>query len=139
MVVDDHPVVRTGIRAFLSRQSNLEVVGEAEDGETAVRRARELMPDIVLLDIDMPGMDGFATARVLETELPQVRVLVLSDLAGVEPVTQAIESGGRGYVLKGASLSNLLLAIERVGDGEVYFPLESAGIQPPQLPTRGMG
>ena len=110
LVVDDHPVVRNGIKMFLSKQDKFEIVGEAGDGLEAMHKVMELMPDIVLLDLEMPRMDGYAVTRFLDAELPQVRVLVLSDLVGVEPVTRTIESGGRGYVLKGGSLDNLLVA-----------------------------
>jgi two-component system response regulator NreC len=139
LVVDDHPVVRSGIKMFLSKYDDLEVIGEAENGQEAVWKARKLRPDVVLLDIEMPYMDGFAAARVLDAELPEVRVLVLADRGGVESVTRAIESGGRGYVLKARPLHELLLAIERVGAGHVFFPPESTGIgqtRPGLSPTK---
>jgi DNA-binding NarL/FixJ family response regulator len=136
LVVDDHPVVRSGLKAFLSRQNRFEIVGEASDGVEAVQKVTELMPDVVLLDLEMPRMDGYAVTQWLDAELPNVRVLIVSDRAGVESVTRIIEAGGRGYVLKGGSLSALLEAIDRVGCGQLYFPPESAGIRQPQSALR---
>jgi two-component system, NarL family, response regulator NreC len=136
MVVDDHPIVRYGLKKFLERREGLEVVGEAEDGEVAMEKARRLLPDIILLDIEMPHVDGFTVTRALERELPQVRVIVVSNHVGTGPVTKAIQAGGRAYVLKDRSMTDLPVAIERVSNGQVFFPPESAGLTRSQTSTR---
>ena len=91
MVVDDHPVVRRGISLCLSRQSQIEIVGEAGDGREAIRLARELQPDLILMDIDMPQMNGLAVAEVLQREMPKVRVLILSRHSNTEYVVRSSE------------------------------------------------
>ena len=126
LLVDDHPVVRKGISACLARHQHLVIVGEAADGLEAVAKAKALLPDIVLLDIDMPNMTGLAATEVLRQELPQVKVLVLSMHQRAEYLLRILQSGARGYVLKAASSEELLKAIETVSAGEVFFSPEIA-------------
>src|SRR5438128_1567013 len=121
LLVDDHPVVRKGIGSCLARNPNLEIVGEAGDGWEAVRKARELTPDIVLMDIDMPQMSGLAVTELLRKERPQIKVLILSMHGNSEYVLRIIQSGARGYVLKETSPEELLKAIEIVNSGEAFF------------------
>ena len=121
MVVDDHPVVRRGISMCLARHPRLEIVGEAGDGREAVRRARELQPDLILMDIDMPHMNGLAVAEVLHREMPRVKVLILSMHSNTEYVVRIIQSGARGFILKEAPAEELVRAIELVNAGEAYF------------------
>ncbi len=102
LVVDDHPVVRKGISLCLSKRENLEIVGEAADGREAVRKARELHPDIMLMDINMPQMSGLAVTELLRKELPGIKVLILSMHGNTEYVLRILQSGARGYVLKDA-------------------------------------
>jgi two-component system nitrate/nitrite response regulator NarL len=120
LLVDDHPVVRRGIRSCLSVE-NLEIVGEAVDGQEAVAKVKELMPDIVLMDIDMPKMSGLEATRQLRKEFPQVRVLILSVHSNKQYVLQIIQSGAQGYVLKDASPADLVRAIEAIDSGEAFF------------------
>ena len=126
LLADDHPVVRKGIGACLGRHAHLVIVGEAADGLEAVAKAKELLPDIVLLDIDMPKMNGLAATEVLRKELPQVKVLILSMYLRSEYLLRILHSGARGYVLKDASAEELLKAIETVNDGGTYFSPEIA-------------
>jgi len=121
LVVDDHPVVRKGISLCLTRQENLEIIGEASDGREAVRKARELQPDILLMDINMPQMNGLAVTELLHRELPRVKVLILSMHSNTDYVLRIIQSGARGYVLKDAAPDELVRAIEAVQSGETYF------------------
>ena len=95
LLVDDHPVVRKGMRAFLDGISGLEVVGEASEGETALAQAKELLPDVVLMDVEMPGMNGLEATQQLRREFPQTRVLILSVHGEKENVLQIIQSGFR--------------------------------------------
>ena len=126
LLVDDHPIVRRGISSCLARRDHLVIVGEAADGLEAVTKAKELLPDIVLLDIDMPKMSGLAVTEVLRKELPQVKVLILSMHQRSEYLARILQSGARGYVLKDASSEELLKAIETVNAGEAFFSPEIA-------------
>ena len=126
MLVDDHPVVRKGVSSCLSRHEHLQIVAEASDGREAVTKARQLMPNVVLMDIDMPHMNGLAVTELLRKELPQIKVLILSMHSNTEYVLRIIQSGARGYVLKEAPTDELVRAIEAVYAGEAFFSPEVA-------------
>lgn len=126
LLVDDHPVVRKGIASCLSQHANLEIIGEAADGREALRKAREMLPDIVLMDIDMPHMNGLAVTDLLRKDAPKVKVLILSMHSNTDYVLRIIQSGARGYVLKDASTKELLRAISAVNSGEAFFSPEVA-------------
>lgn len=128
LIVDDHPVVRRGISMCLSHHEQLEVVGEAADGREAIRRARELQPDIALMDIDMPQMNGLAVAEVLHREMPKLKVLILSMHGNTEYVLRILQSGARGFVLKEAPAEELVRAIETVNNGDAYFSPDVARV-----------
>jgi two-component system nitrate/nitrite response regulator NarL len=128
LLVDDHPVVRRGITSCLAQQERLAIVGEAADGLEAVRQAKELLPDIILMDIDMPLMNGLAVTELLRRELPNVKVLILSMHSNTEYVLRIVRSGARGYVLKGASLEELVRAIETVDSGKTFFSAAVANV-----------
>lgn len=121
LVADDHPVVRAGLRTLLRAQPDMEVVGEAEDGETAIERAMELAPDIVVMDITMGDVSGIRATREIRQQLPQVKVLVLTMHDNEEYLRQMLEAGATGYVLKQAVDSELSVAIRAVQRGEVYL------------------
>jgi two-component system, NarL family, nitrate/nitrite response regulator NarL len=121
LVADDHPVVRRGMSSCLARHEHLVIAGEACDGCDAVAKAKELLPDVILLDIDMPGMSGLAVSEVLRRELPRVKVLILSMHQRAEYLVRILQSGARGYVLKAATTEELVKAIEMVHAGETYF------------------
>lgn len=128
LVVDDHPVVRKGISACLARHQQMQVIGEAADGREALRLARELQPDITLMDIDMPQMNGLVATEALHRELPRIKVLILSMHSNTEYVLRIIQSGARGFVLKEAPTDELVRAIETVNAGEAYFSSDVARV-----------
>ncbi len=121
LIVDDHPVVRKGLQSCLAGKVNLKVVGEAANGTEAVRMVKELGPDIVLMDISMPEMDGLAVTEALRKVASQAKVLILSMQSNRDAVLRIIKAGARGYVLKDAQADELVRAIETVHAGEAYF------------------
>ena len=126
LVADDHPVVRKGLQSCLSRAGRLRLVGEAADGDEALRKARELQPDVVLMDISMPGMNGLMVTEMLRKELPQVKVLVVSVQRNKDAIFRVIQAGAHGYVSKEAPSEEVIRAIESVHGGEPYFSEEIA-------------
>jgi DNA-binding NarL/FixJ family response regulator len=118
LIVDDHPVVRAGLRAILSGQTDMEVVAEAENGDTAVARALALRPDLVLMDLRLGAPDGLAATRRIKAVRPTTRVLVLTVSVEEADVVSAIEAGADGYLLKDAPPDRLLAAVRAVGNDE---------------------
>lgn len=118
MIVDDHEIVREGLRASLSADERFEVVGEAGSGQEALRRVRQTLPDIALVDLRLPDMRGEDLARDLTRDFPNTSVIVLSTYLSEETVRGALDAGAVGYVTKAAGLPELIAAIERVMDGE---------------------
>lgn len=121
LLADDHAVLRAGLRMLLNSQSEMEVVGEASDGEGAVARSLDLKPDIVLMDLSMPGIGGIEAARRIKEALPETRVLVLTMYDDEEYLNQVLRAGASGYVLKKAADTELLSAIRAVHRGEVFL------------------
>jgi DNA-binding NarL/FixJ family response regulator len=126
LIVDDHPVVRKGLQSCLSRQDRLKIVGEAVDGDEALQKTRDLKPDVVLMDITMPRMNGLAVTEVLRKETPNVKILVLSVHNNRDYIFRIIQSGAHGYVSKEAPPEELLRAIESVYTGEPFFSADIA-------------
>ena len=121
VIVDDHPVVRDGLRGMLESQPDFEIVGEASDGSAAVRLAESLVPDIVLMDLRMPVMDGVTALREIKTHNPQVQVLVLTTYDSDADILPAIEAGASGYLLKDSSRGELFAGIRAAARGETVL------------------
>ena len=126
LIADDHSVVRQGLRMFLSLDPEIEIVGEAADGEEAIHLARELHPDVVLMDLVMPGMGGVAATRMIRAEVPDVEVIALTSVLADEAVTGAIRAGAIGYLLKNTEADELLRAIKSAAAGKVHLSPEAA-------------
>lgn len=118
LIVDDHTIVRKGIRALLSEAGGFEVVGEAADGRAAIQAAEETRPDVILMDLLMPDMDGIEATREITRRLPQTRILVLTSFAADTKVYPAIKAGALGYLLKDSTPDELVRAIRQVHRGE---------------------
>jgi DNA-binding NarL/FixJ family response regulator len=121
LVVDDHAVVREGLRTFLSLQEGIEVVGEAADGESAVREAESRRPDVVLMDLVMPRLDGVGAMRELRRLLPSCRVIVLTSYAQDDRLLPAIRAGAAGYLLKDAEPREIARAVRAAHAGEALL------------------
>jgi len=121
LLVDDHGVVRAGLRLYLAGQPDLEVVGEAGDGATAVEQARELGPDVVLMDLKMPVLDGIKATRQIRAALPETEIVVLTTFIDTENIGKAIAAGAIGYVLKDVPPQELAEAIRAAARGEVHL------------------
>ncbi len=128
LIVDDHSVLRAGIRALLKVQPDFEVVGDASDGQEALARVRELQPDVVLMDIGMPGMDGLAATRAIKDAFPETRILILTQHENKEYVIPSLKIGASGYVLKRADGDELLSAIRAVAIGGTFFDPRITGV-----------
>ena len=121
LLAEDHTIVRKGLRSLLDGEAGIEVVGEAEDGRAAVEHARQLRPDVVLMDIAMPGLNGLEATRQLKRQFPEVKVLVLTMYANEEYIFQILRAGASGYVVKKAAPGELVTAIQTVHRGDFYL------------------
>lgn len=121
LVADDHPLFRDGLRTLLDSTPEADLIGEAATGEEAVARVAELQPDLVVMDIQMPGMDGIEATRRISSDSPHVRVLIVTMFEDDVTVFRAMRAGARGYVLKGANYGEMLRAMLAVGNGEAIF------------------
>jgi DNA-binding NarL/FixJ family response regulator len=121
LLVDDHSLVRRGFRRMLEDESDMEVVGEAGDGEAAIKLAQDLHPQVIVMDCALPGMNGLEAARQILEDSPEIRVLMLSMHTESTWVRQAIDAGAKGYVLKNALDLELGAAIRKVAAGETVF------------------
>jgi len=122
LIVDDHPLLRDGIAAVVDGQPDMTIAGEAADGSEAIERYRALRPDVTLMDLQMPVLDGTGAIRVIRQEFPRARIVVLSTYAGDVEVQHALEAGASGYLLKSGPRTDVLEAIRAVHAGRRYIP-----------------
>ncbi|RCK77185.1 MAG: DNA-binding response regulator, LuxR family [Anaerolineae bacterium] len=121
LIVDDHAILREGLRALLSYFEDIEIVGEAANGEEAIELVKSLQPDIVLMDIIMPGMNGFEATRIIHEQFPQSRVLVLTQHEEWQYVMPLLKAGAAGFILKKAVGADLISAIRTIAKGESFL------------------
>ena len=138
-IVDDHAMVRRGMRDFLDLHGDLEEVGEAADGETALVATAELLPDVVVMDLMMPGMDGIATTTELKARHPTIEVVAITSFIEEERITAALEAGASGFLLKDAEADDLAAAIRAARSGEVYLDPAVTGIVTRRMRGGGRG
>jgi len=129
LVADDHPLFREGVVNTLSAEPDIEVIAEANSGESAVEQAVDLLPDVAILDLTMPGIGGIAATGQIATQCPATAVLVLTVSEDADDLLQALKAGARGYVLKGVAGQGLIHAVRSVTAGEVYItPALASGL-----------
>jgi len=121
VIAEDHTILRAGLKALLMSNPTFEIIGEADNGRDAIRRVIELKPDLVIMDLSMPGMNGMDAVREIKDRMPEVKALVLTVHAEEEYVLASLQAGANGYVLKDATQNELLIAAERVLEGKTYL------------------
>jgi two-component system, NarL family, response regulator LiaR len=141
LIVDDHDVVRQGLKMYLSLDAELEVVGEAENGQAALRLARELRPEVILMDLLMPVMDGIASITAIRQELPDSEIIALTSVLEDASVVGAVRAGAIGYLLKDTKAEELCRAIKAAAAGQVQLSPQAAArlmreVKAPQSPER---
>ena len=120
LLVDDHPIVRQGLKTLLEGHSDWEVIGEASDGAEALEKAKDLSPDVMVLDITMPRMNGLEACRLLRKRAPQLEILFVTQHDSPQMMREALEAGARGYVVKSNAARDLLEAVEAVSQHRVF-------------------
>jgi DNA-binding NarL/FixJ family response regulator len=128
LIADDHQMLREGLRAILERDPEIEVIGEASDGRTAVAMARELRPDVVAMDVGMPDLNGVEATRQIKAENPLVKVIALSQHSDKRYVLRMLEAGAAGYVLKSGAYDELRRAVQAVREGSSYLSPRITGV-----------
>jgi DNA-binding NarL/FixJ family response regulator len=132
LLVDDHPIVRQGLKTLLEGHPGWEIVGEASDGAEAVEKAKDLKPDVMVLDITMPRMNGLEACRLLRRQTPQLEILFVTQHDSPQMMREALDAGARGYVVKSNAARDLLQAVEAVSQHRVFTVLngqQAAGLR----------
>ncbi len=127
-IVDDHPMVIAGIKTFLAEYPHIQIIGEAVNGKEAIEQAKTFLPDIILMDISMPVMNGLDATRVIMEQLPTIDVIILTMHDDREYIRQIFQCGAKGYVLKNAPQDDILRAIEAVYEGNAFFSPEASKV-----------
>ncbi len=138
LLVDDHPIVRNGIRSLMLRRRDIDIVGEAEDGDSAVSMAAQLDPDVVIMDIGLPQMSGFEAARLMLAQNPHMRIIMLTVYDNREYVIEALRIGASGYLIKNCPSEDLVKAIRSVHQGDLFFPQEGSSREQSQWTDHGV-
>ena len=137
LIIDDHAILRMGLTSLLNAEKEMEVIGDASDGAAGIASFRQLKPDVVIMDLMMPGMDGIDTTRQIIAETPSAKILLLTTFDTSDGIANALEAGALGAVMKNCEFSELVAAIQSIADGKRYISEEIAGIlaeDPPAQP-----
>lgn len=126
-VADDHAVLRDGLKALVNAQDDMEIVGEADNGKTTYERAKELLPDVLLMDISMPELNGVQATELIKAECPTIKIVALTAYKDKSYLNQLLKIGASGYVLKLSAADELIDAIRTVAAGEIYLDQQMAG------------
>jgi DNA-binding NarL/FixJ family response regulator len=126
VIVDDHPVVREGLAALINRRADMKVVGEAASGDDAIRQFQAHRPDVILMDLRMPGMDGVETIREIRRQSPEARIIILTTFDGDEDIYRGLRAGAKAYLLKDTPREQLLDCIRAVNEGRMWIPTSVA-------------
>ena len=124
LIIDDHAILRMGLASLLNAKKDIEVIGDAANGKTGIQKAIKLRPDVVIMDLMMPGMDGAETTRQLLAKAPESKVLILTTFGTSDGITHAIEAGAKGAIMKNCDFNELVTAIRTVAKGEEYLSPE---------------
>lgn len=130
LLVDDHPIVRQGLKTILEGHSGWKVIGEAADGAEAVEKAKDLSPDVMVLDVTMPRMNGLEACRLLRRQSPALEILFVTQHDSPQMMREALEAGARGYVVKSNAARDLLAAVEAVSQHRIFTALNGRNIPP---------
>jgi DNA-binding NarL/FixJ family response regulator len=128
LLVDDHPIVRQGLKTLLEGHSGWDVIGEASDGAEAVEKAKDLNPDVMVLDVTMPRMNGLEACRLLRQECPGLEILFVTQHDSPQMMREALEAGARGYVVKSNAARDLLAAVDAVSQHRVFTALNGRNV-----------
>lgn len=139
LIVDDHAVVREGLRRVLSDYPEIHIVGEAADGHEALRQVRKLSPDVAVVDLSMPGLDGIEVTKLISKEEPKTRVIILTMHANEDYATRLLHAGARGFIGKGAPAGELASAILKVANKGTYLPPKILEALPHRIATSASG
>ncbi|MEM4234963.1 MAG: response regulator transcription factor [Candidatus Methanomethylicaceae archaeon] len=126
LIVDDHEIVLQGLKFYLSTQSDIEVVGTAQTGEEAIKLAVEFQPNVIIMDLVMPGMDGIEAAREIKNQMPDIAILALTSFVDQKKVLDALNAGVSGYVTKNTGSKDFVAAIKSVANGEIFLSTQAA-------------
>ena len=135
LIVDDHAILRMGLSSLLRQKTDIEVVGDADGGESAIRKVQKLQPDVVIMDLMMPGMDGTEATRRIVADNPGTRVLILTTFGTADGLAHAIEAGAQGAILKSANFPDLVEAVRTVARGERYVSPDISSILAEEPPV----
>jgi DNA-binding NarL/FixJ family response regulator len=139
LIVEDHNLLRQGLRSMVNALPDFEVVGEAREGKEAIRQALSLQPDLILMDLSMPGMNGIEATAQIKRRLPQIRVIALTAFKSDQYVREALRAGADGYVMKDASYDELLIALRSVMTGKTFLSPDVSGHLVDRYLARGQG
>ena len=138
LIADDHAVVRMGLASLFSAKADFEVVGQAKNGEIAIRETKRLTPDVVVMDLMMPGMDGIETTRAIRMAVPAAKILILTSFTTSNDIAWALDAGAQGAIMKSAENTELVAAIRTVAAGEQYVSAEIKSLMDTDPPIAGL-